>query len=112
MINKQAVAIGILAALGIGVYLATRKRLWAALWGTVTDTSGNPIQGAFVSTVGMAEGHFVVTDASGHYGFFGWRPTGEYTLICTKEGYVDVVMPITLEEGANEVSFSMIQAST
>lgn len=104
---KAGIIGGILAAIGGGIYLATRKPTkYAHLWGEVTNIdTGTPIQTASVSIEGV--GIYVITDGNGHYGFPLWFPTGEYTLICTKEGYTDTIMGITLVEGGNDISVFM-----
>lgn len=101
--QKTGIIGSILAAIGIGIYLATRKPTkYAHLWGEVRDIdTGTPIQAAFVSIEGLAV--YVLTDVNGHYGFPYWFPIGKYTLICTKEGYADTIMEITLTEGGNNI---------
>lgn len=78
----------------IGVYTGTAWNAWltyhykqsntfSSISGTVTDTAGNPIPNA---TVSSSTGHNIITDASGAYTIIDLAP-GNYTITVEKEGY-------------------------
>ena len=116
--KKGLMVLGIGAAL-VGVFLLFRKKKpspepppppppdYAQLYGRVTDAStGNPISMALVTL----DGETSPTTIEGDYLFVNLEP-GEYTAVFSKDAYITRTETVTLIEGNNELSVSLVRAA-
>lgn len=103
----RRVAVGLLPALLLFVFLPAETQAQATVRGTVTNADGDPLIGAQVQVVGTSMG--AVTDASGRYQITGVS-TGPTQLDAQYLGYRTQTRNVPLASGGNTVDFELSPA--
>lgn len=78
------------------------------IYGTVTDSDGDPVSGAKVDVYGPTGGNMAFTKADGTFHVSGVRP-GRYGMNVTKDGYVAVSLNDVLVEESGDTDAGTIE---
>jgi hypothetical protein len=76
--------------------------------GTVTDDSGNPVEGALVQVTGQGDQYSDVTDAEGHYAIGGLYAGTYQKVVASADGYFPEAQPVDSTAGT-PADFSVVR---
>jgi len=111
--TSAAVILGVAAAAGLTVALLASREAEAApgtatLEGYVRDASTNqPVTGAKIDLIG---GLSMISSSTGYFKFTALLP-GDYTLVCSRDGYDTLTNVISLIEGVNQYEIPLVPSS-
>lgn len=79
-----------------------------AISGTVTDSNGNPVEGALVQVTGQGDQFADVTDAQGHYSIDGLYEGTYQKVVATAPGFFPEAQPVD-SASTNPADFSIVR---